>query len=137
MSYAEKLQELQKEFKEIKSRLGSKRELKPHQQAVYDFVMQSKKSVEFEVAGYYVVLFKGHKGIGFKHILLKHYGAGCTGEITARDILNIGNVIKNDITLEGYKSRISFIQTKNDKKYTVIAKKKENNKLILNFFSSK
>jgi len=134
--YFQRLQKLQKEFKGIKSRLGSNRSFKPHQKAVYDFVMQSKKEIEFKINDYTVVLFKGNDGIGFKHILLRHYCSGCDGEITARDILNIGNVIKNDIILETYNNRIKFIQYKNDKKYTVIAKRKDGNKLVFNFFSS-
>ena len=132
----QRLQQLQKDFKQIKSRLGSNRQFKPHQQAVYNFVMNPNKSVEFEINDYIVVLFKGNDGIGFRHILLRHYCSGCDGEITSRDILNIGNVIKNDITLPAHKGRIKFIQTKNDKKYTVIVKPKSNNKLIFNFFSS-
>jgi len=134
--YLKRFQNLQNEFKAIKSKLPSGRTFKSHQQAVYDFVMQSKKSIEFEINDYIIVLFVGNDGIGFRHILLRHYCSGCNGEITARDILNIGNVIKNDIELEAHKGRIRFIQSKNGKKYTVILKKKSENKLIFNFFSS-
>ena len=134
--YFQRLQQLQEEFKTIKAKLPSNRNLKPHQQAVYDFVVHSKKSVEFEINGYIIVLFVGNGGIGFKHILLRHYCSGCDGEVTAKDILNIGNVIKNDIEIPAKKGRTKFIQNKGDKKYTVILKKKEANKLIFNFFSS-
>jgi len=134
--YFERLKKLQKEFKEIKSKLKSNRSFKPHQQAVFDFVIQSKKSAEFIVNDYTIIIYVGNDGIGFKHILLRHYCSGCDGEVTARDILNIGNVIKNDIELEAKKGRVKFIQSKNGKKYTVILKKREDKRLIFNFFSS-
>jgi len=134
--YSLRLQKLQKEFKKIKSKLPSNRTLKPHQEAVYNFAMNPTRSVEFEINDYTIVLFKGNDGIGFRHILLRHYCCGCDGEITARDILNIGNVIANDIELPGKKGRLNFIQNKNNKKYTVVLKKKSENKLIFNFFSS-
>ena len=134
--YFQRLQQIQREFKAIKSRLPSSRSFKRHQEAVYKFVMNPSKSVEFEINNYIIILFVGNDGIGFKHILLRHYCDGCDGEITARDILNIGNVIKNDIELDAHKGRIKFIQNKDNKKYTVILKKKSENRLIFNFFSS-
>lgn len=134
--YYKRLQQLQQEFKAIKANLPKNREFKPHQQAVYDFVIHSKSSVEFEINGYVIVLYTGNEEIGFKHILLRHYCSGCDGEVTAKDILNIGNVIKNDVELEAHKGRVKFIQNKDGKKYTVILKKKSQNRLIFNFFSS-
>ena len=135
--YNQRFQKLQREFLAIKKRLPSNRQLKPHQQAVYDFVIHSKSSIEFEINEHVVVLYVGDEGHGFMHILIRHYCNGCDGEITSNDILNIGNVIKNDIELPSKKGRLQFIQHKDGKKYTVILKKnKKNNKLIFNFFSS-
>jgi len=134
--YNERFQKLQLEFKAIKKRLTSGNTFKPHQQAVYDFVIKSKSSTEFEINHYIIVLIVGNEGFGFKHILLRHYCPGCDGEVTAKDILNIGNIIANDIELPGQRGRLNFIQNKNNKKYTVVLKKKSENRLIFNFFSS-
>jgi archaellum component FlaG (FlaF/FlaG flagellin family) len=134
--YFQRLQKLQQEFQAIKNNLPSGRAFKPHQEAVFNFVMDPSRAVEFDINGYTVVIYVGNDGIGFRHILLRHYCSGCDGEVTARDILNIGNVIANDIELPGKKGRLNFIQNKNDKKYTVVVKPKSGNKLIFNFFSS-
>jgi len=70
---------------------------------------------------------------------LRHFCNGCDGEITAKDILNIGYVIKNNITVPSKKKgRVNFIQTKeNGEKYTVVLTKQNSNDLIFTFFSSK
>jgi len=134
--YSKRLRKLQNELIEYKDTLPSGRALKPHQEAVFNFIMNPSVAVEFEINGYTIVLFKGNDGIGFRHILLRHFCSGCDGEITARDILNIGNVINNDVEVPGKKGRINFIQNKNGLKYTVVLKVKEDGKLIFNFFSS-
>jgi hypothetical protein len=134
--YNQRVQQLQRDFIQIKKNLKSNRTLKPHQQAMYDFVVHSKSSISFEINEYTIIVYKGDKGHGFKHILLRHYCSGCDGEITSKDILNIGNVIANDIELPGKKGRKNFIQYKNEKKYTVVLKVKQDGRLIFNFFSS-
>ena len=136
--YYIRLQKLQKDFKEIKIKKASKWEFKPHQQAMYDFVMQSKRSTTFTINEYTITINIGNKNFGFMHILLRHFCNGCDGEITAKDILNIGHVIKNNITVPSKKKdRINFIQSKGDEKYTVVLTKKSPNDLIFTFFSSK
>ena len=137
--YYIRLQRLQKEFKAIKIKQANKWKFKPHQQAIYDFVMQSQKSTTFTINDYTITIKVGNENFGFKHILLRHYGVGCDGEISARDILNIGNVIKNNIIVPSKKKgRINFIQTKEDgEKYTVVLTQQNPNDLIFTFFSSK
>jgi hypothetical protein len=135
--YDLKLQQLQKEFKEIDNKRANKWQYQPHQKAIYDFVIKSQKYTTFSVAGYDIILRVGNEHFGFKHFLLKHYGIDCVGEIKAIDILNIGNVIKNDITVPTDGDKIKFTQIKGDLKYSVILKKAKNGKFIMSFFSSK
>ena len=136
--YTERLQKLQLEFKAIKIKQANKWQFLPHEQAMFDFVMQSKKSTTFSINDYTVTIKVGNKDFGFMHILLRHYCNGCDGEITANDILKIGNVIKNDISIPADKNnRIKFIQTKGNNKYTVILTEQKPNDLIFTFFSSK
>lgn len=134
--YNKRFQKLQKEFLDIKEKQGKKWTFKPHQQAVYDFVIHSKSFIEFSINDYTIVLRTGNDDFGFRHILLRHYCIGCPGELLTIDILNIGNVIKNDIELQGQKGRIQFIQNKGDIKYTVILTKENEKRLIFNYFSS-
>ena len=137
--YYIRLQKLQKDFKEIKIKKANKWEFKPHQQAMYDFVMQSKRSTTFTINEYTITINVGNENFGFMHIILRHFCDGCDGEITAKDILNIGYVIKNNITVPSKKKgRVNFIQTKeNGEKYTVVLTKQNPNDLIFTFFSSK
>lgn len=134
--YNKRFQNLQKEFLAIKEKQGNKWTFKPHQQAVYDFVVQSKSFVEFHINEYTIVLKTGNDDFGFRHILLRHYCFGCPGELSANDILNIGNVIKNDIELPAQKGRIKFIQNKGDVKFTVILTKESEKRLVFSYFSS-
>ena len=89
------------------------------------------------IAGYDIILRVGNKDFGFKHFLLKHYGTGCVGEIKANDILKLGNVIKNNISVPAKEDKIKFIQTKGDLKYSVVLKPQKDGKLVVSFFSSK
>ena len=137
--YYERLQKLQQDFRDIKIKKANKWEFKPHQQAIYDFVMQSKRSATFTINDYTITIKIGNENFGFMHILLRHFCNGCDGEITAKDILNIGYVIKNNITVPSKRrGRINFIQTKeNNEKYTVVLTENHPNDLIFTFFSSK
>jgi len=72
------------------------------------------------------------------HLILRHYGNGSDGEIKALDILKIGNIIKQDLTIPTKSDdKIVFIQNKNNTKYTVILTKVKSGKLLFNFFSDK
>ncbi len=134
--YQIKLQQLQKEFIHIKK--TAKWKFEPHQQAMYDFVIHSKKSTTFTVKDYTVTINIGNENFGFKHLLLRHYGKGCDGEITALDILKIGNVLKSGIEVPSKKrNRRNFIQNKLNEKYTLVLTQKKPNDLIFTFFSSK
>ena len=135
--YELKLQQLQKEFKEINTKKANKWDFTPDQKAIYDFVMKSQKYTTFNIAGYDIILRVGNKDFGFKHFLHKHYGTGCVGEIKANDILKLGNVIKNNISVPAKEDKIKFIQTKGDLKYSVVLKPQKDGKLVVSFFSSK
>ncbi len=136
--YTQRLQKLQKEFLEINKKRANKWQFSNHQQIMYDFVMQQKKSSTMTINDQDIKIYKGDENFGFKHILLRHYCDNCPGEITARDILNIGNVIKQNIIVPSKKEdRINYIQNKNEEKYTVVLTKKKNGDLIFTFFSSK
>jgi len=134
--YTQKFQKLQREFIEISNNKNWKFE--PHHQAMYDFVTNTEKYTEFKINDYEIIVKIGNKDFGFMHFILRHYGNGSDGEIKALDILKIGNIIKQDITIpaKGFK-KIVFIQNKNNTKYTIVLKKEKSGKLLFNFFSDK
>lgn len=134
--YKIKFQQLQREFLEIKQ--ANKWKFEAHHQAIYDFVIYEKNYIEFKVNDYDIIMRKGSKDFGFKHFILRHFGLGADGEIKSLDILKIGNVIKQDITIPAKgKNKVVFIQNKNNTKYTLILKKEKSGKLLFNFFSDK
>ena len=132
--YQQKIKILQKEFIQINK--NKKWKFEPHHQAVYDFVIHSKKYIEFTIKDYNIILRKGNKNFGFQHLILRHYGNDADGKVKAIDILKIGNVIKHDTQIPAKDSKkIAFIQNKNGIKYTVILKKDSKGKIVFNFFS--
>ena len=64
--YELKLQQLQKEFKEINTKKANRWDFTPDQKAIYDFVMKSQKYTTFNIAGYDIILRVGNKDFGFK-----------------------------------------------------------------------
>ncbi|MEA2099808.1 MAG: hypothetical protein U9P72_06735 [Campylobacterota bacterium] len=134
--YNQRFQQLQREFIAAKKKKANKWQYKPHQQAMYDFVVYAKRMVEFSINDYTIVLRIGNDDFGFRHILLRHYCDECVGRLFARDILNIGNIIKNDIELPAHRNRIKFIQNKGDIKYTVILTSEYSKRLVFTYFSS-
>jgi hypothetical protein len=134
--YQQKLQQLQTEFIDIKRTARWKFE--PHHQSIFDFVIKQQQCTTFKILDYIIIVRIGDEDHGFKHLLLRHYGIDCVGQITALDILKIGNVIKCNIQVPSKKkNRKKFIQNKNNEKYTVILEEENPNHLIFSFFSSK
>ena len=134
--YKQKIKLLQKEFIEIKK--SSSKWFKNYHHAIFDFVMSKEKYTEFTVEDYNIIIRVGNEHFGFKHLVLKHYGKNSIGEITALDILKIGNIIKYDVTVPTEnEDRIVFMQSKNNIKYKVVLNKEKNGKLLFSFFSDK
>lgn len=73
------------------------------QKAMYDLIMGLKKVVgiqrqdSFDIAQ--VLVKKGYQryeqGSGLDHIIFRHFGKGAEGELSAREILNIGKTIQD------------------------------------------
>lgn len=143
--YNKKLFELRDQLNEIEKNQRKKYPLKENQQKVLDFVRGKSIMIQFDINGVQYFLNRGTNKQGFQHIL-KHFGNGTNGEITARDILNIANVIKNgrpltDVELKNEDSFFSdkqgFLQPKNGLNYKVIVGKDKNGFWVISFFSNK
>lgn len=115
--------------------------LKEYQQIMYDFILGKRSIAQFEINNEQYFLKRGTSHFGFEHIILRHYGQECDGAITARDILNIANIIKNGRVLTDAelqkRGTSGYAQIKNNEKYVVILNKERNGHWIITFFSSK
>lgn len=89
-SYEEKIKDIRSFFaKNVK-----KDKLTPDEKELYDFAMTSKSSTQFIRNGVRTLLNKGDDKMGFKHIIMRHYGEGADSELSAWDVLRIGKTIK-------------------------------------------
>lgn len=145
MEYFKLLSKLQKEISERRANNQKKGYIfDNNQQSIYNFVMGKKDIIQLKVNSeqYFI------KKKDFEHILIRHY-VPCDeqnlkeGKISANDILNISNVIKNGTSLEefeikdnDFKDKIGYSQLKNGKKYTVILSKDRNGYWFVSFFSN-
>ena len=168
------IRELQQEFHKLKiqfSKYQKKHSNEPifneYQKEIYDYITTDKKEACLRIYrgnSYLTVhLAEGYqkegKGVGLKHILLGHFGKTIEnidkrGNITAKDILNIANVIKKgrELTdaeikenkngedkLIGFQLEKNFNLKKEDNEKTflrVLLSKKENGRHIVTFFST-
>jgi hypothetical protein len=138
--YSQRLGTLKKEFSEMLKKQRGKYSFTVNQQKVYDFVIGKSTIAQFDINGEQYFLKRGNSKQGFEHILLGHYCQGCKGQITARDILNIANIIKNgrcltDIELKN--GNIGYAQKKNEFTYKIILNRERNGNWVISMFSNK
>lgn len=139
-SYKEKMAQLKAELSHIyKEMLHKQYKFKDYQQAVYDFVVGKRSIIQFTINNQQYFVKQGNENGGFRHIIEKHYSDGCVGCITAKDILNMANVIRNgreltdvEITTKG---NLGFEQPKNGTKIRLIYQKDKNGNFIISLFS--
>jgi len=139
-------QKLEKDFIKLKQIEDKKKnKLTSDQESVYKFIMGDTKKAQFTVKDINISFGKGNKREGLKHILLRHYCEGCDGEIRARDILNIGNIIKNGnpiatIETDSYNSNnglTGYTQEKAGHIYKLIINEKGHISQIITTYSNK
>lgn len=135
--YLKRLNRLRREITKIVK--SNKKTPKEHHNAIVKFV-KAPKSTTFMVNDINVTISPGDKRKGFKHILLRHYCEGCEGEITARDIYTIGNIIANGRELTDYElkdnSLMGYAQRKNDEEYKLLLKKRTKDELVITMFKN-
>lgn len=104
-NYSEKINDLIQEttnsFKKIKNPTQDQKDMLELIKGARSLIgINRKEEVEalahFIETGYQKLSRDGQEyGIGLKHLVSRHYGAGAEGELTAREILNIGKTIQN------------------------------------------
>lgn len=144
--YFELLQKLQLELKNLK-KIDEKngKKFSSHQENIYKFILGKMTKAYFNINGTNISLGKGNKKEGLKHILLRHCCEGCEGQIRARDILNVGNIIKNGNSLSKIETSkytnknnlTGFTQKKGDHYYKVILNDKGHINEIISTYSNK
>jgi hypothetical protein len=95
--YWQRLVRLRSETAAIKQK--RKKKFKHDQQIMVDFINGVTEFALFEVRGTKIYLRRGDERKGFEHILIRHYCAGCPGELSTMDILNMIDVIRKGIKL--------------------------------------
>jgi hypothetical protein len=95
--YWERLTRLRSEITIIKQK--RKKKFKKDQQIMIDFINGVTEYALFDVGDVKIYLRRGDEKKGFEHILLRHYCAGCPGELSTMDILNMIDVVKRGIKL--------------------------------------
>ncbi len=95
--YWKRLTRLRSEIAVIKKK--RKKKFKKDQQIMVDFINGVTEYALFELDSAKIYLRRGDEKKGFEHILLRHYCAGCPGELSTMDILNMIDVVKKGIKL--------------------------------------
>jgi hypothetical protein len=137
ISYAKKLAALEVEFREIhKNLIKKKKTFNENQQKVYNFVIGISQIIQFNINGKQYFIKRGDKNKGFEHILLRHYGEGTEGRLTATNILNIATTIKMGFSHVSEKNDYTSISNEfNGQRYIIVLSKDKNGHWVVSYYS--
>ena len=139
MTYSDKLAALEKEFREMhRNLIKKKKSFNENQQKVYNFVIGISHIIQFDINGKQYFINRGSKHKGFEHILLRHYGEGSEGRLTATNILNIATTIKMGSPYASEKNDyISISNEFNGERYIIVLSKDRNGHWVVSYYSVK
>lgn len=137
ISYANKLAALEVEFREIHNNIIKKKKtFNENQQKVYNFVIGISQIIQFNINGKQYFIKRGDKHKGFEHILLRHYGEGSEGRLTATNILNMATTIKMGSSHISEKNDyISISNEFNGERYIIVLSKDRNGHWVVSYYS--
>ena len=135
--YATKLAQLKEEFSEIQTKLRQKKKyFNENQQKVFDFVMGRRELIQFSINQQQYFIKKGNEHKGFMHILLRHYGEECEGQLTAINILNMATTIKMGSLYQSEKNEYMSISNEfNGTRYIVVLSRDKNGHWVVTYYS--
>jgi len=135
--YAIKLAKLKQEFSEIQTNLRqNKKSFNENQQKVFDFVIGRRELIQFNINQQQYFIKKGNEYKGFMHILLRHYGKECEGQLSATNILNIATTIKMGSPYQSEKNEyISINNEFNGIRYIIVLSRDKNGYWIVTYYS--
>lgn len=144
--YQKRLADLKKELsKEKEKRKKTKKKFTKNQQIMIDFINNVTTNATFDIKGVKIILRKGWgdgkgvRGIGFQHILEKHYCKCCPGELTLSDILNMDLVAQKGIELNtiGVSNSNNKVLKLQDNRFNhkLILKQESENELVVSYYS--
>lgn len=117
--------------------------LNEEQQGIYDVSVGNNriyriKTDDLTTLGDFVTYLIGDRRKGAKKIMFKHFGENATGEVKAKEILRMGEIIRNnEPNIQGnmrtYEERASDGATLR----VVVGKDKQQNNTIISFYSDK
>ncbi|HFD14213.1 MAG TPA: hypothetical protein ENJ34_02815 [Epsilonproteobacteria bacterium] len=137
LTYADKLAALEQEFREIhKHLIKKKKSFNENQKKVYNFVIGISQIIQFNINNKQYFIKRGDKHKGFEHILLRHYGEGTEGRLTATNILNIATTIKMGSSYASEKNDYTSISNEfNGQRFIIVLSKDRNGHWIVSYYS--
>ena len=137
LTYADKLAALEQEFREIhKNLLKKKKSFNENQQKVYNFVIGVSQIIQFNINDKQYFIKRGDKNKGFEHILLRHYGEGTEGRLTATNILNIATTIKMGSAYASKKNDYTSISNEfNGQRFIIVLSKDRNGHWVVSYYN--
>ena len=137
LTYADKLAALEQEFREIhKNLIKNKKSFNENQQKVYNFVIGISQIIQFNINNKQYFIKRGDKNKGFEHILLRHYGEGTEGRLTATNILNIATTIKMGSAYASEKNYYTSISNEfNGQRFIIVLSKDRNGHWVVSYYS--
>lgn len=137
LTYADKLAALEQEFREIhKNLIRKKKSFNENQQKVYNFVIGISQIIQFNINNKQYFIKRGDKHKGFEHILLRHYGEGTEGKLTATNILNIATTIKMGSAYTSKKNDYTSISNEfNGQRFIIVLSKDKNGHWVVSYYS--
>ncbi len=135
--YSERLATLKKEIKAIRGKKSKK--FKKDQQIMINFINGVTTHACFVVGTQTIILYKGDEKKGFQHILEKHFCKGCPGSLTAMEILNMTDIVKQGILLANQgvsnKELIVYQKIKGMNHYKLVLKPEKNGDFVVTMYS--
>jgi hypothetical protein len=137
LTYADKLAALEKELREIhKNRIKKKKSFNENQQKVYNFVIGISHIIQFNINNKQYFINRGNKYKGFEHILLRHYGEGTEGRLTATNILNMATTITMGSAYASEKNDYTSISNEfNGQRFIIVLDRERNGHWVISYYS--
>jgi hypothetical protein len=137
LTYADKLAALEKELREThKNLIKKKKSFNENQQKVYNFVVGISHIIQFNINSKQYFINRGNKYKGFEHILLRHYGEGTEGRLTATNILNMATTITMGSAYASEKNDyISISNEFNGQRFIIVLDRERNGHWVISYYS--
>ncbi|MDR0467266.1 MAG: hypothetical protein LBG67_00230 [Campylobacteraceae bacterium] len=123
---------------------GIGKQLQKEQRGIYNVTFNGKNATEVRKADGEIIKYKlGNKDGGAKHIIRRHIGNGKYGEVTDKELLQMGEIVRNGKIIDKVKTKndgsinYGYELYKDGIRFRVIINKKANDEKIVSMFSDR